>query len=239
MTTPHRTALALAAGCLAALAGAAPAHAADATELTLYRSDSAALYASNGDGSVDDGYAVVREQRALTLAAGAHDVVIGDLPNALDPEALALGFPDGDAKVISQRLLLAQGSSAALTGLTGHAVDVLGARRLAAGQRHPVARRRWSAGARRQRQHHAGAQLRRRAHHRRRFPTGSSLSLRVDAARSWPGQGRTQLSHLRSRLARRLCGDAATGRQLPHAVRIARQHRQPQRPRLARCASSP
>ena len=98
MPTAHRSALAFA--CLAALAGTWSAYAADTTALTLYRSDSAALYASHGGGDVDDGYAVVREQRSLTLAAGAHDMMIGDLPIFLDPEALALGFPDGIAQVI-------------------------------------------------------------------------------------------------------------------------------------------
>lgn len=126
MTTSHRTALSLALACTTAWLGMSPAQAADTTALTVYRSDSTSLYASNGGGQVDDGYAVVREQRALTLAAGTHDVAIGDLPIFLDPEALALGFPDGGAKVISQRLLLAQGAGAALTGLTGHTVDVLG-----------------------------------------------------------------------------------------------------------------
>lgn len=193
MTTAHRTALTLAVAWAAAVAGTPTANAADATELTLYRSDNAALYASNGGGNVDDGYAVVREQRALTLAAGTHDVMIGDLPGFLDPEALALGFPDGNAKVISQQLLLAQGANAALTGLTGHTVDVLGnsGQSLASGtllragdgllvrdnngnttlvSNYAAVRT-------------SGAD----------FPTGSSLSLRVDAARA--GQTRAVLSY--------------------------------------------
>ena len=190
MTTAHRTALTLA--CLTALTGTSMAHAADTTALTLYRSDSAALYASTGDGSVDDGYAVVREQRMLTLAAGTHDVVIGDLPNALDAEALALGFPDGRAKVISQRLLLAQGANAALTGLVGRSVDVLGSNgeSLASGTLlrandglliHGV----------------TGTTLVRNYSAVRSsegdFPLGSSLSLRVDAARA--GSTRAVLSY--------------------------------------------
>jgi hypothetical protein len=125
MPTPHRTALAFV--CAAALAGTTAAHAANGTELTLYRSDNSALYASNSDGNVNDGYAVVREQRALMLISGTHDVVIGDLPAYLDSEALALGFPGGGASVVSQRLLLAQGANGALTGLSGQTVDVLGA----------------------------------------------------------------------------------------------------------------
>lgn len=191
MTTPHRPALALA--CLAALAGTLPAHAADTTALTLYRSDSAALYASHGGGNIDDGYAVVREQRSLTLTAGTHDVVIGDLPGFLDPEALALGFPDGHARVISQRLLLAQGANAALTGLTGHSVEVLGAGGL------PLARGtllragdgllvRGDNGDTTLVSNYAAVRTTGTD-----FPTGSSLSLRVDAARA--GQARAVLSY--------------------------------------------
>ena len=75
--------------CLTALTGTANAQTADSTALSLYRSDNPSLYASQG-GDVDAGYAVVREQRALTLAAGTHDVTIGNLPNALDAEALNL-----------------------------------------------------------------------------------------------------------------------------------------------------
>jgi hypothetical protein len=49
---------------------------------------------------------VVREQRSVTLQAGVHDMVLGDLPIISIAEAMALGFPGGEAKVISQRLLL-------------------------------------------------------------------------------------------------------------------------------------
>ena len=190
MTTAHRTALTLA--CLTALTGTSMAHAADTTALTLYRSDSAALYASTGDGSVDDGYAVVREQRMLTLAAGTHDVVIGDLPNALDAEALALGFPDGRAKVISQRLLLAQGANAALTGLVGRSVDVLGSNgeSLASGTLLRASDGLLIHGV-------TGTTLVRNYSAVRSsegdFPLGSSLSLRVDAARA--GSTRVVLSY--------------------------------------------
>ena len=126
MTTPPRSALTLAIACTFAVIGLAPVQAATPAALTVYRSDSSALYASSGDGSVDDGYAVVREQRTLTLAAGTQDVILGDLPIHIDPEAIALGFSDGGAKVLSQRLLLAQGASGALTGLVGHNINVLG-----------------------------------------------------------------------------------------------------------------
>ncbi|MBE1162653.1 DUF4139 domain-containing protein [Dyella acidiphila] len=123
MRIQHRTALALA---CAVCCGAPLAQATDNASITLYRSDNPDLYASNGNGNVDDGYAVVREQRSVTLQAGVHDIVLGGLPNQLDAEAMALGFPGGEAKVISQRLLLGQGANAALTGLTGSTINVLG-----------------------------------------------------------------------------------------------------------------
>lgn len=189
--TSHRTLLALACG--AATLGAATVHASDNTELTLYRSDSSALYASTGDGNVDDGYAVVREQRSLTLAAGSHDVVIGDLPNYIDPEAMALGFPAGKAKVVSQRLLLAQGQSAALTGLTGRSVDVLG------GNGQPLVSGtllRAGDGLLVRAGNGSTTLVRDYAAVRTTgtdFPTGSSLSLRVDAQRA--GQANAVLSY--------------------------------------------
>lgn len=190
MTTTHRSALALA--CLAALAGASAARAGDTTALTLYRSDSPALYASHGGGEVDEGYAVAREQRSLSLVAGTHDVVIGDLPNALDAEALALGFPDGNAKVISQRLLLAQGADAALSGLLGHEVSVLGngGEPLASGTLLRAGNSLLVRGA------NGTTLVRDYAAVRSAegdFPLGSSLNLRVDAARS--GQARAVLSY--------------------------------------------
>ncbi|WP_049623971.1 DUF4139 domain-containing protein [Frateuria defendens] len=109
----------------AAVALAAPAFAATPTALTLYRSDSAALYASGDAGGVDEGYAVVREPRRLDLRAGVQDVTLGGLPRYLDSEALALGV-EGGARVLSQRLLLGQGAGAALAGLVGQPVEVLG-----------------------------------------------------------------------------------------------------------------
>ena len=119
--TPRALAFACIAACLAPAAQAA-----DATELTLYRSDSPALFNAGGDGSIGEGHAVVREQRTLTLQAGTQEVTLGDLPLYLDPEAIALGFPGGQATVVSQRLLLGQGNEAALAGLVGAKVDVLG-----------------------------------------------------------------------------------------------------------------
>jgi len=170
-----------------------PAHAADGTQLTLYRSDDAALYAGSTDGSIGGGYAVVREQRELSLSAGLHDVVIGNLPASLDTEALALGFPDGGAKVISQRLLLAQGQGAALTGLTGKAVDVLGStgQTLASGtllRAGDALLVRSGDGSTTLITQYAGVRTTGAD-----FPTGASLSLRIDATRS--GSSKAVLSY--------------------------------------------
>jgi hypothetical protein len=187
MLIARRTALTVATACVLSVAGMAPAQATDSTDLTLYRSDNAALYASGG-GSVDAGYAVVREQRSLELVAGTHDVVIGDLPRSLDAEALALGFPDGGARVISQRLLLAQGADAALSGLTGRQVDVLGnsgqtlarGTLLRAGDGLVV---RDGSGNTTLVTRYAAVRV-----SGANFPTGSSLSLQVDAARAGPAR---------------------------------------------------
>ncbi|GLQ86917.1 DUF4139 domain-containing protein [Dyella flagellata] len=191
MTIRHRTVLAFS---LATLCGASSAWAAaDGSSITLYRSDSPSLYASSSENGSNDGYAVVREQRNVMLQSGLHDLVLGDLPNHLDAEAMALGFPDGTAKVISQRLLLGQGPNAALTGLTGSDIKVLGdagqalasGSLLRAGPDGLVVRngngtiliRQYAAVTT------AGGQ----------FPTGSSLRLRVDSSRS--GQAEAVLSY--------------------------------------------
>ena len=188
MSSPRRTILSLAIAAYAGIASIGVAHASSATELTLYRSESASLYASSGDANVDGGYAVVREQRALTLEAGTHDVVIGDLPTSLDAEALTLGFPTGEAKVLSQRLLLAQGQSAALTGLTGHTVDVLGStgQTLASGTLLRAGDGlliRDGNGSTTLITSYAGVRTTGAD-----FPTGSSLSLRIDAAHAGPSK---------------------------------------------------
>ena len=104
----------------------AAAQAATPTQLTIYRSDSPALYASTADGDVDAGYAVVHERRALELAAGVHDVTLAGMPTRIDTEALSLGLPDGAGSVLSQRVLLAHGADATLAALLGQQVEVLG-----------------------------------------------------------------------------------------------------------------
>jgi hypothetical protein len=182
MTMQHRTALAVA---CAVFCSASLAHAADNASITLYRSDNPSLYASNGDSTIDDGYAVVREQRSIDLQAGEHDVVLGNLPNNLDAEAMSLGFPNGEAKVISQRLLLGQGANAALTGLTGSNINVLGdngqslanGTLLRAGDEGLIVRN--ASGGTTLIRNYAAVNTA-----NGNFPTGSSLRLRVDASHS-------------------------------------------------------
>jgi hypothetical protein len=189
MSIHYRTVLAVA---MAAL-GASRAEAADGASITLYRSDSSSLYASSGDVGSNDGYAVVRERRSIALQSGVHDVVLGDLPNQLDAEAMALGFPGGEARVISQRLLLGQGPNAALTGLTGSDISVLGdngqplanGTLLRAGADGLVVRSGNSTTLIRQ---YAAVNTQGGD-----FPTGSSLRLRVDASRN--GQADATLSY--------------------------------------------
>jgi hypothetical protein len=97
---------------------------------------------------------------------------------------MALGFPDGSAKVVSQRLLLGQGPNAALTGLTGSTISVLGdngqalanGTLLRAGADGLVVRA--GEGTTLIRQYAAVSTA------AGNFPTGSSLRLRVDAARA-------------------------------------------------------
>ncbi|MDF4004470.1 DUF4139 domain-containing protein [Luteibacter sp. PPL552] len=104
-----------------------PAFAADErTTLTLYRADNDQLFATNGDAVSGDGYAVVHERRAFDLKGGTQDLSIDGLPSALDSEALSLRFPGKGMRVVSQRLLLGEGFDAAIAGLTGKQVTVIG-----------------------------------------------------------------------------------------------------------------
>ncbi len=184
--------LPLTAACALALLAAAPLHAADGADMVIYRSDSPALYASQAHDDSNTGYAVVREQRVLDLVAGTHDVLLGDLPRGLDAEALALGFPGGEAKVLSQRLLLAQGAGAALTGLVGREVTVLGdsgatiahGTLLRAGDALVVGEASGSTLVR----NYAAVRTAQGG-----FPTGASLNARIDATRA--GKAQAQLSY--------------------------------------------
>jgi hypothetical protein len=117
---------AIALACVTALLAAPSVWAAEGIDLTVYRSDSSELFSATGDGSINEGYAVVHEGRSLSLRGGPQDLALGGLPNYLDAEALTLRFPGGNAQVISQRLLLGQGANATLSSLIGQDVTVLG-----------------------------------------------------------------------------------------------------------------
>lgn len=116
-------------GLAIATAVVASAHAATpspSTEITLYRSDDAGLFNGSANRDSGAGYAMVREPRSLTLMPGSQDISLGGLPRSIDSEALALSFDNDDARVISQRLQLAQGANAMLVSLVGEPVQVIG-----------------------------------------------------------------------------------------------------------------
>lgn len=119
-----RTLLALAMA--AVVAAPAIAHADDSTDLTIYRSDNSSLFSTSSRGAVDAGHAVVHEKRTVHLQSGTHDIVIGNLPDFLDPEAVNLGFDSDKNQVISQRLLLPRGQNGTLSGHIGKSVTVIG-----------------------------------------------------------------------------------------------------------------
>lgn len=120
----HRALLPLVlAGMLAAPVTAALA--ADGPDMTIYRADGDALFQS-GQGAVDNGYAVIREQRRIGFDKGSQDIVIGNLPDFLEPEAVSLRFDNNRVQVLSQRLMLASGANDALLGQLGKQVSVIG-----------------------------------------------------------------------------------------------------------------
>nr|WP_266156649.1 DUF4139 domain-containing protein [Dyella silvatica] len=181
----------LALACIAATTSVAAAPA-DHTELTLYRSDDAALFGAGDNGAVQAGYAVAREPRQLELKSGVQDLSLGGLPSFLDTEALSL-YVEGDAaKVLSQRLRLGQGQNAALGSLIGQSIEVLGSNAqplatgtlLRAGDGLLV---RDAAGNTSLIRDYAAVRA------RGSFSTGSSLELRLDASRA--GTAKAVLSY--------------------------------------------
>jgi hypothetical protein len=120
----HRALLSVAlAGMLAAPVTAALA--ADGPDMTIYHTDGNALFQS-GHGAVNNGYAVIRESRRIGFDKGSQDIVIGNLPDFLEPEAVNLNFDSSRVKVLSQRLMLASGGNDALLGQVGKQVSVIG-----------------------------------------------------------------------------------------------------------------
>lgn len=100
--------------------------AAASTDLTIYHADNDALFSGSAQGTLDAGNALVHETRTLDVAAGNHELRIGGLPAALDPEAIAIGFGTGPTvEVLGQRIMLANGSAnGALDGAIGSRVSV-------------------------------------------------------------------------------------------------------------------
>jgi len=90
MSINYRTVLAVA---IAALGGASQAKAADGASITLYRSDSPTLYASGGESNANEGYAVVRERRTVSLQSGVHDVCWAICRTSSMPKRWRWAFP--------------------------------------------------------------------------------------------------------------------------------------------------
>ncbi|HEX7341767.1 MAG TPA: DUF4139 domain-containing protein [Rhodanobacteraceae bacterium] len=95
-------------------------------DLTIYRSTSADLFSAANQGAIDAGHTVVHEQRTLQLQSGTHDIVISNLPDFIDPEAVHLAFDSDKDQVLSQRLLLPSGQNGTLSGQIGKSVTVMG-----------------------------------------------------------------------------------------------------------------
>ena len=109
---------------LAALLTTPAAFAADPASLTVYHADNDALFSGNTQGTLDAGHALVHERRTLDLQAGNHQIRIGGLPAALDPEAVAVAL-GSNASVLGQRVVLANASAnGALDGAIGSPVEV-------------------------------------------------------------------------------------------------------------------
>ncbi len=111
---------------ITALLAAPAAFAADHAELTIYHADSDALFSGTAQGTLDAGNALVHETRTVDVEAGNHQIRIGGLPAALEPEAVAVGFGSGPAvDVVGQRVVLANATSnGALDTAIGSRVSV-------------------------------------------------------------------------------------------------------------------
>lgn len=112
---------------LAMLLAAPAAFGASPVNLTIYSTDNDALFSGGAQGPLTAGHALVNETRALELAAGNHELRIGDLPATVDPEAIAVGFgASAGVSVIGQRVLLPRTSAVGtLDGAIGRDVEVL------------------------------------------------------------------------------------------------------------------
>lgn len=114
----------LALSTMAALAGTVAAQGnADSTDLTIYRSTGSALF-QGGGSPIADGYAVIHEQRGITIARDGTATIDG-LPSMLDAEAIAVDLGPRHA-VLAQRVLAA-GDAGVLAAHRGERVQVRGA----------------------------------------------------------------------------------------------------------------
>ncbi|HEX5353628.1 MAG TPA: DUF4139 domain-containing protein [Rhodanobacteraceae bacterium] len=75
--------------------------AAEPPSLTIYHADNDALFSASSAGTLNAGHALVSEQRQVELAAGTHELQIGDLPAAADPETMTVTL-DPAAGVVLQ-----------------------------------------------------------------------------------------------------------------------------------------
>ncbi len=97
--------------------------AADAVDLSLYRSDNDQLFSAADRGSVSAGYALVHETRQVSLAKGQQVLSLDGLPSQIDTEALEVHFPGrDDVRTIASRLLLPDQAGLLSTHLGEHVV---------------------------------------------------------------------------------------------------------------------
>lgn len=91
--------------------------------VTIYRSDSDALFDA-GSQPVADGHAIVHERRALQLTGGRQTLVVDGLPTMLDTEAVAIDL-GGAGRVLAQRVVTS-GDAGLLAAHRGERVQVFG-----------------------------------------------------------------------------------------------------------------
>ncbi len=90
-------------------------------ELTIYRSDSRELYAP-GTTPLNDGKAVIHEQRNVQLAGGRQTVILDGLPSLVESEAILVELGDA-GRVLAQRVL-APGDGGMLAAHRGQRVRI-------------------------------------------------------------------------------------------------------------------
>lgn len=94
--------------------------AAEPPALTIYRADGDALFQNSGS-PVADGYAIVHEERSVTLGGGK-TVVVDGLPITLDPDAVSVDL-GGSARILAQRVLSSSEGNA-LAAHRGETIEI-------------------------------------------------------------------------------------------------------------------